>query len=178
MQLAHLLRETLDEDSQDVWENERTPTPVRRFGVRLHTAGLSIRETVAILDLLGVDRSHRRFSYSMSSNSETQSEGGDQGNQPELTDFERTCPVCGRVYEKNGAPPISCGQVRTSARCSGLVTHCTGTTDTPPGQSLIVGSDRLSFEATYLAIRSLIHSESDRLDAYVSDTPYQIQEQK
>ena len=58
MQLADLLRETLDEDSQDVWENERTPTPVRRFGVRLHTAGLSIRETVAILDLLGVDRSH------------------------------------------------------------------------------------------------------------------------
>ncbi|SDX23337.1 hypothetical protein SAMN05443574_12045, partial [Haloarcula vallismortis] len=58
MTLADLLRETLEEDSQDVWENERTPTPVRRFGVRLHTAGLSIRETVAILDLLGVDRSH------------------------------------------------------------------------------------------------------------------------
>jgi len=38
MQLADLLRETLDEDSQDVWENGRTPTPVRRFGVRLHTA--------------------------------------------------------------------------------------------------------------------------------------------
>jgi len=58
MQLADLLRETLGEDSQDVWENERTPTHVQRFGVRLHTAGLSIRETVAILDLLGVDRSH------------------------------------------------------------------------------------------------------------------------
>jgi len=58
MELADLLRETLETDDQDVWENERTPTPVRRFGVRLHTAGLSIRETVAILDLLGVDRSH------------------------------------------------------------------------------------------------------------------------
>ena len=58
MTLADLLRETLDEDSQDVWENKRTPTPVRRFGVRLHAAGLSIRETVAILELLGVDRSH------------------------------------------------------------------------------------------------------------------------
>jgi len=58
MQLADLLRETLEMDSQDVWENERTPTPVRRFGVRLHTAGLSIRETVAILELLGVERSH------------------------------------------------------------------------------------------------------------------------
>jgi len=58
MSLADLLSETLETDSQDVWENERTPTSVRRFGVRLHTAGLSIRETVAILDLLGVDRSH------------------------------------------------------------------------------------------------------------------------
>jgi len=48
MKLADLLRETLDEHCQDVWENERTPTPVRRFGVRLHAAGLSIRETVAI----------------------------------------------------------------------------------------------------------------------------------
>jgi hypothetical protein len=28
MTLTDLLRETLDEDSQDVWENERTPTPV------------------------------------------------------------------------------------------------------------------------------------------------------
>ncbi len=56
--LANLLRETLEIDSHDVWENERTPTPVRRFGVRLHTAGLSIRETVVILELLVVDRSH------------------------------------------------------------------------------------------------------------------------
>ena len=48
MELADLLRETLEEDSQDVWENERTPTPVRRFGVRLPAAGLSIRETVVI----------------------------------------------------------------------------------------------------------------------------------
>lgn len=37
--------------------NERIPIPVWRFGVRLHAAGLSIRETVAILDLLGVDGS-------------------------------------------------------------------------------------------------------------------------
>src|SRR6056297_2079421 len=58
MTLADLLRETLETDSQDVWENERTPTPVRRFGVRLHTVGVSIGETVAISDLLGVDRSH------------------------------------------------------------------------------------------------------------------------
>jgi len=38
MKLADLLREPLDEGNQDVRENERTPTPVRRFGVRLHKA--------------------------------------------------------------------------------------------------------------------------------------------
>jgi hypothetical protein len=48
MKLADHLRETLDEASQDVFENELTPTPVRRFGVRLHAVGLSIRETWAI----------------------------------------------------------------------------------------------------------------------------------
>jgi len=41
----------------------------------------------------------------------------------------------------------------------------------------IVGSDGVSFEATYLAIRSLIQSESDQFDAYISDTPYRIQDQ-
>jgi len=58
MSLADLLNKTFETDSQDVWENERTPTPVRRFGVRLHTARLSIRETVTILELRGVDRFH------------------------------------------------------------------------------------------------------------------------
>ena len=58
MQLANLLRESLDVDCDEVWENERTPTPVRVFGVRLHSMGLSVREVVAVLDLLGVDRSH------------------------------------------------------------------------------------------------------------------------
>jgi transposase-like protein len=58
MTLADLLRETLDVNCEDVWENERTPTPVRVFGVRLHSMGLSLREIVAVFDLLGVDRSH------------------------------------------------------------------------------------------------------------------------
>lgn len=117
----------------------------------------------------------------MSSNSETQSEGGDQGNQPELTDFvERTYPVCGRVYEKNGAACHPSHTVKFERR---LTTKdwslpAQRPPDTPPGQSPIVGSDRISFEATYLTTRSLIQSESDRFDAYVSDTPYQIQGQK
>ena len=58
MTLADLLRETLDVDCDEVWENERTPTPVRVFGVRLHSMGLSVREVAAVLELLGVDRSH------------------------------------------------------------------------------------------------------------------------
>jgi transposase-like protein len=58
MTLTDLLRETLDVDCDEVWENERTPTPVRVFGVQLHSMGLSVREVVAVLELLGVDRSH------------------------------------------------------------------------------------------------------------------------
>ena len=58
MTLADLLRETIELPDDDVWENERTPTPVRVFGVRLHSMGLSVREVPAVLELLGVDRSH------------------------------------------------------------------------------------------------------------------------
>ena len=58
MTLADLLRETLDMEYDEIWENERTPTPVRVFGVRLHSMGLSLREVVAVFELLGVDRSH------------------------------------------------------------------------------------------------------------------------
>ena len=53
MQLADLLRESLAVDCAEVWENERTPTPVRVFGVRLHSMGLSVREVVSVLKLLG-----------------------------------------------------------------------------------------------------------------------------
>ena len=58
MTLEDLLRETLNVDCDEVWENERTPTPVRVFGVRLHSMGLSLREVVVVLEWLGVDRSH------------------------------------------------------------------------------------------------------------------------
>ena len=57
--LADLLRETVALPEQDVWENERTPTLVRVFGVHLHSMGLSLRAVVTALDLLGIDRSHR-----------------------------------------------------------------------------------------------------------------------
>ena len=59
MQLADLLRERLEIENQDVWENERTPTPVRCFAVRLHSMRLSVREVEAVLDWLGVDRCYQ-----------------------------------------------------------------------------------------------------------------------
>jgi len=59
MRLADLLRERLDIENEDVWENERTPTPVRCFGVRLHSMGLSYREVKVVLSWLGVDRCHQ-----------------------------------------------------------------------------------------------------------------------
>lgn len=54
---TNLLRETLDMDCDDIWENAHIPTPVRMFGVRPHSIGLSVREVVVVLALLGVDRS-------------------------------------------------------------------------------------------------------------------------
>src|SRR5699024_6242419 len=58
MKFVDLLRETLNVDCDEVWENERTPDTVRVFGVRLHSMGLSLREIVAVFDWPGVDRSH------------------------------------------------------------------------------------------------------------------------
>ena len=48
------------------------PTPLQRFGVRLHAAGLTIRETVAILELLGVDHSPSAVGIWVHTLSETQ----------------------------------------------------------------------------------------------------------
>jgi len=59
MQLADLLRESLDVDAQDAWENKRTPTPVHCFAVRLHSMGLSVREVETVLAWLGVDRCYQ-----------------------------------------------------------------------------------------------------------------------
>ena len=59
MQLADLLRENIEVDDKDVWENERTPTPVRRFAVRLHSMGLSVREVEGVLAWVGVDRCYQ-----------------------------------------------------------------------------------------------------------------------
>src|SRR6056297_3914753 len=56
--LADLLSECYGADLAESWENERTATPVRAFAVRLHETGCSLRETTAVLSVLGVERSH------------------------------------------------------------------------------------------------------------------------
>ena len=69
MTLADLLRENLDVDDEDVWENERTPTPVRCFAVRLHSMGLSVREVKGVLAWLGVDHCYPHTNQVRSSKS-------------------------------------------------------------------------------------------------------------
>jgi len=56
--LADLLKRNLETDLEEAWEDERTATPVRAFAVRLHETGCSLRETTAVLSVLGVERSH------------------------------------------------------------------------------------------------------------------------
>lgn len=58
MTRTDLLKDTVTVDCDEAWENERIPTPVKVFAVRLHSMGLSLREVVAVLDWLGFDRSH------------------------------------------------------------------------------------------------------------------------
>jgi transposase-like protein len=59
MTLADLPRENLGVDDQDVWENERTPTPVRCSAVRHHSMGLSVCGVEGVLAWLGVDRCYQ-----------------------------------------------------------------------------------------------------------------------
>ena len=50
-------------DRLDVWANERTPTPVGCFAVRVRSMGLSFRELEAVSDWLGVECCHRAVWY-------------------------------------------------------------------------------------------------------------------
>ena len=58
MPLSDLFSDALGATDTDCWDRERTANALTGVAVRLHSAGLSLRETVAILDLLDVDRSH------------------------------------------------------------------------------------------------------------------------
>lgn len=58
MPFSDLLRESFAVDGIECWQRERTPNALTDVGVRLTAAGLSIRETIAVLRLPGIDRSH------------------------------------------------------------------------------------------------------------------------
>ena len=73
MTLRDLLKENLEVDDEDFCENERTPTPVRCFAVRLHSMGLSLPEVEVVLDWLGIDRCHQAIWDWKETTAETQS---------------------------------------------------------------------------------------------------------
>jgi transposase-like protein len=53
---ARRLIERTDWPELDVVEREATPQPAMKLGIQLHLAGLSLSDTVSVLDGLGVDR--------------------------------------------------------------------------------------------------------------------------
>ncbi len=57
--LSDLLSKSYAAEFDECWERERTATPARVFAVRLHATGCSLRETQAILRLIGIERSHQ-----------------------------------------------------------------------------------------------------------------------
>ena len=102
MKLANFLKERLDVENQDTWENERTPTPVRRFPVRLHLIGLSLCEVEAVLDWLGVDRCHQSIWYWRETAAQTQSDPSTAAPSRVAVD-EKQIEVVGE--EKWSTPP-------------------------------------------------------------------------
>ncbi|WP_407075668.1 hypothetical protein [Natronococcus wangiae] len=59
MQPQEPLTITLDFDPLQRWTEESTASTLRALAVRLHSSGLSLRETAAALEQFGVNRSHQ-----------------------------------------------------------------------------------------------------------------------
>ena len=64
----------------DFVERERTPQRAMQLGIQLHVAGLSLSNTISILDTLGVDRS-RKAVHDWVQKAELQPDGGESPNQ-------------------------------------------------------------------------------------------------
>jgi putative transposase len=54
-----LLTETVEMSSIECWDDESTASALRALAVRLHSTGVSLQETVATLESIGVNRSHQ-----------------------------------------------------------------------------------------------------------------------
>jgi putative transposase len=54
MTLPELLTETVETPVIECWDGESTASALRALAVRLHSAGISYRETAAVLESIGV----------------------------------------------------------------------------------------------------------------------------
>ncbi len=61
--LADLLSECYAAEFDESWERERTANTLTGVAIRLHATGCSLRETQAIIRLIGVERSHQAIWY-------------------------------------------------------------------------------------------------------------------
>ena len=59
MTLQELLTENVETPSIECWDDESTASALRALAVRLHSTGISLRETAAALESIGVYRSHQ-----------------------------------------------------------------------------------------------------------------------
>ena len=54
MTLQELLTENIETPSIECWDDESTASALRALAVRLHSTGISLRETTAALESIGV----------------------------------------------------------------------------------------------------------------------------
>ena len=59
MVLQELLTENTETPSNEYWDGESTASALRALAVRLHSTGISLRETAAALESFGVYHSHQ-----------------------------------------------------------------------------------------------------------------------
>jgi putative transposase len=59
MQAQEPLTVSLESSPLECWDEESTASALRALAVRLHSTGLSLRETAAVLETFGVTRSHQ-----------------------------------------------------------------------------------------------------------------------
>ena len=59
MAAQELFTVSLEPDPLECWDDESTASALRALAVRLHSTGISLRETAAALEQFSVTRSHQ-----------------------------------------------------------------------------------------------------------------------
>jgi len=110
----------------------------------------------------------------MSSNS---GENRDGGEQPVITDYVTyECSICGRSFDEEESachPPRITRFERRLATGKWLLPS-KRSPDRFSAEYPVLGSDGVTFECLYATLRSLLESNSGRVEEYVQETPYQI----